>query len=111
MTVHKIAVIDLETTGRRWSTDRIVEVGIVVISPEGEVLSEYETLVNPRRDLGPFQIHRISSADILKAPTFGDIAGDVLEILSESTVMGATRRPRPLRGEWHAEIRVVGGIS
>jgi site-specific DNA recombinase len=24
---------------------------------------------------------------------------------------GATRRPRPLRGEWHAEIRVVGGIS
>jgi hypothetical protein len=25
--------------------------------------------------------------------------------------MGATRRPRPLRGEWHAEIRVVGGIS
>jgi DNA polymerase III subunit epsilon len=87
MTVHKIAVIDLETTGRRWSTDRIVEVGIVVISPEGEVLSEYETLVNPRRDLGPFQIHRISSADILKAPTFGDIAGDVLEILSESTVI------------------------
>jgi hypothetical protein len=24
---------------------------------------------------------------------------------------GATRRPRPLRGEWHAEIRIVGGIS
>jgi hypothetical protein len=24
---------------------------------------------------------------------------------------GATRRPRPLRSEWHAEIRVVGGIS
>jgi hypothetical protein len=24
---------------------------------------------------------------------------------------GATRRPRPLRGEWRAEIRVVGGIS
>jgi hypothetical protein len=25
--------------------------------------------------------------------------------------LGATRRPRPLRSEWHAEIRVVGGIS
>jgi hypothetical protein len=24
---------------------------------------------------------------------------------------GATRRPRPLRGEWRAEIRIVGGIS
>jgi len=25
--------------------------------------------------------------------------------------MGATRRPLPLRGEWLAEIRIVGGIS
>jgi len=24
---------------------------------------------------------------------------------------GATRRPRPLRGEWRAEIGIVGGMS
>jgi len=29
----------------------------------------------------------------------------------EDAATGATRRPRPLRGERHAEIRVVGGIS
>jgi ABC-type uncharacterized transport system fused permease/ATPase subunit len=30
---------------------------------------------------------------------------------SEPRAAGAIRRPRPLRGEWRAEIRVVGGIS
>jgi hypothetical protein len=32
-------------------------------------------------------------------------------VLGTLSSTGATRRPRPLRGEWHAEIRVVGGIS
>jgi DNA polymerase III subunit epsilon len=84
----KIAVIDVETTGLSpWRHDRIVEIGIVVMDPAGSIEFEYETLVNPLRDIGPSGIHRISSEEVLKAPSFADIAGDVLEILSECSIV------------------------
>jgi len=84
----KIAVIDIETTGLSpWRHDRIVEIGIVVIDPDGTVEAEYDTLVNPARDIGPSSIHQICSADVLRAPTFADVAGDVLDILSNCTVI------------------------
>lgn len=87
--VHdRIAVIDVETTGLSpWRNDRILEIGIVVISPEGETILEYDTLINPLRDIGPTRIHQITAADVINAPTFSDIAGDVLEILSSATLI------------------------
>ncbi|WP_413452328.1 exonuclease domain-containing protein [Georgenia phoenicis] len=72
------AVVDLETTGLNPARHhRIVEIGIVQVSPEGEVEDSWCTLVNPERDLGPQHIHGITAADVLSAPTFADIAGDV----------------------------------
>lgn len=88
MSNAKIAVVDLETTGLSpWRHDRIVEIGIVVLEPSGLILTEYDTLVNPRRDIGPSCIHQIRSEDVLRAPTFADIAGDVLGILSDCNVI------------------------
>jgi DNA polymerase III subunit epsilon len=88
MPTDKIAVIDLETTGLSpWRNDRIVEIAIVIMSPDGTILEEYETLVNPNRDLGPTGIHRISAGEIIHAPTFADIAGDVLDLLKPSFVI------------------------
>lgn len=88
MTTDQIAVIDLETTGLSpWRHDRVVEIGIVVISPEGIVETEYETLVNPTRDMGPSSIHHISAASVLKAPTFAEVAGDVLKLLAAASAV------------------------
>ncbi|MCF7961721.1 MAG: hypothetical protein K9M08_13360 [Pirellula sp.] len=88
MLKDKIAVLDVETTGLcPWRHDRIVEIGIVVMDADGTIEAEYETLVNPTRDIGPSCIHQICSADVLRAPTFADVAGDVLEILSACTVI------------------------
>ena len=70
------AVIDLETTGV-YPNDRVVEVAIVRADPSGAVIDEYATLVNPRRDIGPTPIHGIMAEDVLHAPVFEDIAGDV----------------------------------
>jgi len=86
---HKrIAVIDVETTGLcPWRHDRVVEIAIVVISPDGHIHAEYETLVNPMRDMGPTRIHQISATDVIGAPKFSDIAGDVLAILSQASVI------------------------
>lgn len=83
-----VAVIDVETTGLfPGGNDRIIEIAVVLISPDGQIQTEYETLVNPSRDLGPTRIHGISAQEVLQAPSFGEIAGDVLAILSNATVI------------------------
>ena len=70
MKSNLIAVLDVETTGLNPQRhDRIVEIGIVVIDLNGSVCLEYDTLVNPDRDLGPTHVHQISAGEVLQAPT------------------------------------------
>ena len=74
--IHNLAVIDFETTGFRSKTDRVVEVGIVFIDPNTfEIVEEWDTLINPMRDVGPTQIHGITASMVEMAPTFDDIVG------------------------------------
>lgn len=78
------AVIDLETTGfSPEKHDRIVEIGVVHLSPDGEVEARYETVVNPQRDLGSQHIHGISAAVASRAPVFDLIAPDVATLLDD----------------------------
>ena len=77
-----VGVIDVETTGLRpYRHDRIVELAALVIHPDGTILREFVTLLNPERDLGPTWLHGISARDVLVAPRFGEIAGALLEVL------------------------------
>lgn len=62
---YGFAALDLETTGLfPQAHDRVVEVGIVLFSLDGGVEGEYETLVNPSRDLGAQHIHGLRMADL-----------------------------------------------
>lgn len=75
----QFAVTDFETTGLSPSQHhRVVEVAVVKIDVNGLVLDEFTTLVNPERDMGPTHVHGIKARDVLNAPTFAEIAGDVL---------------------------------
>lgn len=77
-----IAVIDVETTGLNpYRHDRVVELGVLVIRPDGTILRKYVTLVNPERDIGPTRLHGLTTRDILAAPKFNDIAGAFLDVL------------------------------
>jgi DNA polymerase III subunit epsilon len=75
-------VFDVETTGLRPKTDRIVEIGLVRMTPDGRELDAWTTLVNPERDMGPVRIHGITARDVRDAPRFEDIAGDLLGHMS-----------------------------
>lgn len=76
------AVIDLETTGLAPSYGhRIIEIGIVHVAPDGSVERSFETVVNPGRDLGPVHVHRLRGADVVGAPTFSEVAGELVERL------------------------------
>ncbi|QKE84388.1 exonuclease domain-containing protein [Arthrobacter sp. NEB 688] len=72
-------VIDVETTGLSPEKgDRVVKIGVVYVSDNGEVQDNWSTLVNPQRDVGPTRIHGLTATDVAGAPTFNDVAPYVL---------------------------------
>ena len=76
------SVIDLETTGLWPSVDRIVEIGVVRLSPEGDEISAWTTLVDPDRDVGATDIHGLTAFDLRGAPHFRDLAPSLLAMLA-----------------------------
>ncbi len=85
----RYAVLDVETTGLYpGGHDRIVEVAVLALKPDFTISSEFTTLLNPNRDLGPAWLHGIRAADILDAPVFQDVAGRLVDLLRDSVVVG-----------------------
>lgn len=90
---YRFAALDLETTGLfPQAHDRVVEVGIVLFSFDGGIEDEYETLVNPSRDLGAQHIHGLSMADLAHAPLFADVSPDVIAALRDRVVVAHNSR-------------------
>lgn len=73
---ERIAVVDVETTGL-YNSDRVVEVAIVTMDPSGTVIDEFETLINPGRDVGPTWLHQLTASMLVDAPCFDDVAHHV----------------------------------
>ena len=67
------AVVDVETTGF-GKGDRVIEIGVVLLDHRLRVVDEYETLIDPERDLGPTHVHGITPKMISMAPSFGEVA-------------------------------------
>ena len=84
----RFAVVDVETTGV-YNSDRIVEVAVVTISPNGRVVDEWDTLVNPLRDVGPTHIHGITASMVTAAPTFDEVSGALAERLNGAVLVAA----------------------
>ncbi len=78
-------VVDVETTGGSASFHRVTEVGAVKIQ-NGEVIAEFQTLINPGRSIPSFitGITGISDAMVADAPTFSEIADPFLEFMEGS---------------------------
>ena len=82
-------VIDVETTGLvPEKHDRVVEIGVVYVSHSGEVQGHWSTLVNPGRDVGPTWLHGVSATDVMKAPTFAEIAPHLLRAVTGRIMVG-----------------------
>jgi DNA polymerase-3 subunit epsilon len=77
---QEFAIIDLETSGLEPGNARIIEIAILLMNSKGEIQEEYATLVNPGNgQVGPTFIHHITEEAVLSAPTFAEIAGDILK--------------------------------
>lgn len=83
------AVIDVETTGFSPDHgDRIIEIAIARVDATGRIEDEFATLVNPEgRDTGPVFVHGISNDAVAGAPTFHEVAPELLARLDGAVVV------------------------
>ena len=84
-----ICFIDLETTGINVSTDKIVEIAIVKIMPDGSKLIKRK-LVNPEMSIpkAASDIHGIADEMVKDAPTFKQIANEIKQFIELSDLAG-----------------------
>ncbi|MCB9063547.1 MAG: GIY-YIG nuclease family protein [Chitinophagales bacterium] len=78
------AIVDIETTGSYAAGNGITEIAIVVHDGE-KVLDVYESLVNPHQEI-PYFIQRLTGINdkmVRHAPSFGEIAGQVYDMLQD----------------------------
>ncbi|MGZ5133911.1 MAG: exonuclease domain-containing protein [Flavitalea sp.] len=84
-----LAIIDVETTGTNLSVDRMVEIAIVRISPDGSKTIKRK-LLNPEMPISKTstEIHGISDEMLKDAPTFRQIANEIKQFLENCDLAG-----------------------
>jgi ATP-dependent helicase Lhr and Lhr-like helicase len=89
----RYVVLDCETTGLHVGAQhRIVELALLVTDAHGEIVDRWSTLLCPDRDLGPIGVHGIRAREVLDAPRFGDVLGDVCERLAGHVLIAHNAR-------------------
>lgn len=84
-----LAFIDLEATGINLSTDRIVEIAIVKISPDNSRQVKRK-LINPEIPIPPniTDIHGLTNEMLKDAPVFKQVANEVKQFLDNCDLGG-----------------------
>jgi DNA polymerase-3 subunit epsilon len=84
-----LCVFDLETTGTQITKDRIVQIAIIKLLPNGDQL-EYNQLINPEVSISEeiAAIHGITNERIKDCPTFKDKAQEIADFIDVSDLAG-----------------------
>ena len=84
-----LAILDLETTGVNLGVDRIVEIAIVRISPDG-TRQVKRKLLNPEMPISAVsvEIHGITNEMVKDAPTFRQAANEIKQFLDQCDLAG-----------------------
>lgn len=84
-----LIALDLETTGIWVEKDKIIEIGMIKLTPDGKK-SVYSKRVNPGMHI-PKEvtlITGISDKDVKDKPYFKEIAGEILEFIDDADIGG-----------------------
>lgn len=109
-----LAFFDLETTGTNINHDRIVEISVVKLMPDGTVY-ERTRRINPEMPI-PAEataVHHITDADVAGEPTFRQVAASLAQLLSGCDIAGfnSNRFDIPLLDQEFARAQVDFDIS
>ena len=83
----RIVVVDTETTGV-YTSDRVIEVAVVTLDLTGSVVDEWDSLIDPGRDVGPTWLHGITASMLSTAPRFDDVSGALAMRLHGAAIAG-----------------------
>lgn len=88
-TDKSIAVFDLETTGLDVSNDRIVEIAVLKVTPDGTE-SYFSKRVNPEMPISEesAEIHGITNEIVKDAPTFKELAPEIANFIGDADLVG-----------------------
>ncbi|ACY97101.1 MULTISPECIES: DEDDh family exonuclease [Thermomonospora] len=79
---HDWTVVDVETSGLRPDRHRVLSLAVLTLRPDGHLVEEFSTLLDPGCDPGPVHIHGLTPERLRGAPTFDRVAERVAELLS-----------------------------
>lgn len=84
-----LAILDLETTGVNLGVDRIVEIAIIKIMPDGTRLVKRK-LLNPEMPISAVSVdvHGITNEMVKDAPTFKQAANEIKQFLEQCDLAG-----------------------
>jgi DNA polymerase-3 subunit epsilon len=84
-----LAIFDLEATGLNITSDRIVEIAIVRVDPDGKKMT-YERRINPEMEISEeaTAVHGISNEDVANAPTLKDVVSEVIDFIKDCDLAG-----------------------
>ena len=84
-----LAVIDLETTGTNLGTDRIIEIAIVKLLPDGNQVLKRK-FINPQMPIPKVvtDLHGITDEMVKDAPTFKQVAHELRQVLDGCDLAG-----------------------
>ena len=86
---NPLVLFDLETTGTKPDKDRIVEIAMIKIQPDGsrEILTQR---VNPLIPIpvGASEVHGITDKDVQNMPRFADIAQKIIDFIGNADIGG-----------------------
>lgn len=84
-----IVFLDLETTGTEITKDKIVQIALIKIYPDGEQVKKC-ILLNPGRPIpaGATEVHGITDEMVANSPTFGKISKSLAEQIHDCDVGG-----------------------
>lgn len=81
------AVVDVETSGFRPGQARIVSLAALALGDDGNIEYSVSTLLDPGVDPGPTHVHGLTAEALAGQPSFGDIVGDLIEVLRGRTLV------------------------
>jgi DNA polymerase III subunit epsilon len=84
-----LCFFDLETTGINITQDRIIEIAVIKVMPNGEVIKK-SNVVNPTIPIAPEStaIHGISNEDVKDKPTFKEVAKEYARFFEGTDLAG-----------------------
>ncbi len=87
---NDLVFFDLEATGLNLTRDRIVQIALIKLFADGRDNEELELKINPTIPI-PAEvtaIHGLTDADVRDAPTFQDVAQQLITFIGDSDLAG-----------------------